>query len=274
MTKKICVVTGGNSGLGKESSILLQKSGFQVYAGDIVEEDNECLSSIGVTPIFLDVSDNKSVSDAIRNIVNTEGRIDVLVNCAGVAFYGNIEEAPMDDIQKMFDINFWGYVRMIRSVLPTMRLQRKGLIINVSSGSGRYTNPLCGFYCATKYAVESLSDALRQETHSLGISVSIVNPGYFKSKIDKSILSGIFHTRYSADYQALFKGFEFEFPFMWENGMECSDVAKTILEAALADEPKTRYFPSEKVLDTIVKKWNMSDENFDRLVLDEIGCGY
>jgi len=271
MIRKTVLVTGANSGLGWETARLLLVEGCAVYAGDVKTDKIAELEGLGGKTLFIDVTDGKSVREAVETMVIAEGRIDVLVNNAGVAFFSNIENYDLERARQMFDVNFFGYARMIQNVLPFMRKQRKGLIINVGSGSGHYTTPLCGYYCATKYAVEALSDALRQETGPFGISVSLIEPGYFKSGINESILAGINGTAYSEDYKPLFQGFKEAFPRMWESGAQCDTVAAAIVEAVSSETPQARYYPVESVIRTKQLKSSLSDEEFDALMLQDIG---
>lgn len=184
---KVIFITGCSSGFGYLTAKTLAKKGYKVYASmRNVETRNkgkkEELESFSANEgkflkvVECDVLSVNSVNAAIKTVVDAEGRIDVLVNNAGYALYGPIELAEEKDVKKMFDTNVYGYVRTIRAVLPHMRAQRSGQIINVSSIMGEVGLPYCGYYNATKFAVVSLSEALLGECYLFDINVSIIEP--------------------------------------------------------------------------------------------------
>ncbi len=189
MSKKVILVTGSNSGFGWLHAHTLSNAGHTVYAAmrnaQTKNKDKaEALSKLqNVHVIDIDLSDAQSVKSGIGQIIATEGRIDVLVNNAGNFVGGITETFTETDIDKLFDIHLKAYWRTIKEVLPAMRAQGDGLIINTSSTLGRFSAPFMSFYNAAKFAVEGLSEGLRYEVRQLGIDVSLVQPGAFPTNI-------------------------------------------------------------------------------------------
>jgi len=176
-SKKVVFITGASSGIGFAAAKSLALQGHKVYAGARRTERLDALVEFGVSPLFIDVTDEKSSSKAVRQILDAEGRIDVLVNNAGYGFFGAIENVSMDDARNQLEVNVLGLAQLCRLVLPSMRENKFGRIINVASVAGHMSMTFGGWYCVSKYAVEALSDALRMEVHPFGINVSIIEPG-------------------------------------------------------------------------------------------------
>src|ERR671920_1736063 len=174
---RVAVVTGSSSGIGFETSLMLARNGFQTYATMREPDKGENTKSIATKenlPIHieqLDVTDNKSVTNAIQAIVSKANRIDVLVNNAGYALTGAFEETSMDEIKKQFETNFFGLMRTTQAVLPIMRKQKSGAIVNISSAAGRFGYPGCSAYVITKFAVKGLSESMAYEIEPFGIKV-------------------------------------------------------------------------------------------------------
>lgn len=177
MTPLIILITGASSGIGYEAARMLAQSGHKIYGAARRTERMESLRSFGVTPLALDVTSDTSAEEAIGQIIAKEGRIDVLINNAGYGELGPMETTKLDDAQRQLDVNVLGLARMTRLVLPHMRKQHKGRIVNVASVAGRITFCFAGWYNASKYAVEALSDATRMEVKPYGIDIAIVEPG-------------------------------------------------------------------------------------------------
>jgi NAD(P)-dependent dehydrogenase (short-subunit alcohol dehydrogenase family) len=173
---KIVLITGISSGFGKATAALLSAKGFNVYG--ISRKQNEDLNGT-IKTLRADVTDKVSVQKAVAAIIQKEGRIDILINNAGMGISGSIEDASAEDISLQMNTNFLGYVNMIQAVLPVMRKQVGGTIINTSSIGGLMGLPYQGFYSASKYAVEGLSEALRMELKPFNIKVVLIQPGDF-----------------------------------------------------------------------------------------------
>lgn len=174
---KVILITGASSGIGYEAAKMLAQRGHRIYGGARRTDLLATLEPFGVTPLYLDVTDPGSAKAAVDAVLAAEGRIDVLVNNAGYGFYGPVECAPPEKARRQMDVNVFGLARMTQLVLPGMRERHSGLIVNVSSVAGRVNTYFGGWYHASKYAVEAISDATRMETAPFGIHVAILEPG-------------------------------------------------------------------------------------------------
>jgi len=179
--KKVILLTGASSGIGYQTAESLAKEGHIVYGAARRTEKMEDLKQFGVKPIYLDVTDEESIKSSVDTIIGNEGRIDVLINNAGYGSYGAIEDVEISEAKMQFEVNLFGLARLVQLVLPHMRKQKSGRIINVSSMGGRLTSYFGGWYHATKYALEAFSDALRMEVTDFGIDVSLIEPGGIKT---------------------------------------------------------------------------------------------
>lgn len=191
---KTVLITGANSGIGLETSIELARHGYTVFAGvrshrssdtSRLQEAIESLR-LPITVIELDITSDTSVHRAMKELQKMTSSIDILVNNAGFGFIGPVEDFTMTEIQQQFDTNYFGHIRMIRQVVPMMRKKGSGLIINISSINGLVTFPLYGIYSASKFALETTSEALRFELEQFGIYVVVIEPGTFKTNFTKN----------------------------------------------------------------------------------------
>ena len=181
MEQQVVLVTGASSGIGRETAILLAKTGHVVYGAARRLEKLQELSKYGVIPLVLDVTKEYSCQNALQQILNQQGTLDILINNAGYGSYGAVEDVPLTEAQRQLDVNVFGAIRLTQMVLPLFRRQHRGRVIMISSIAGRLTGPFGGWYHASKYALEALSDALRMETAGQGIWVSIVEPGLVRT---------------------------------------------------------------------------------------------
>jgi short-subunit dehydrogenase len=170
--QQVVLITGASSGIGACCAAHLQKNGYRVYGGA-----RGAVTAPGVEPLTLDVADNASVAQAVETIVAREGRLDVLVNNAGFGIAGAIEDTSIDEAREQFEVNLFGVLRMCRAVLPVMRRQKAGYIVNIGSIGGLIAIPFQGFYSASKFALEGFSEALRLELRPFGIHVVLLEPG-------------------------------------------------------------------------------------------------
>ena len=186
---KTCIVTGANSGIGRSTAITLAKNDYTVFATMRSLERGEKLREIAqelnlaIKAVELDVSDTDSVNQGINEILNQTDQIDVLINNAGVGSNAVIEDVDIESDKSVFETNFWGVVRCIQAVLPTMRQQKSGHIIQVSSIAGRVGLPAQPIYSASKWALEGLSENLAHDLSSFGVRVSIIEPGVTRTAI-------------------------------------------------------------------------------------------
>ncbi len=180
-TQQVALVTGASTGIGRAIASRLAGAGYTVFGTSRAPARVSPLS--GVTFLALDVTDEGSVEACVQAVEQRTGRLDLLVNNAGIAVMGAVEEVPMTLVQQQFEANFFGVVRVTRAALPIMRRQRSGTIINISSVVGLVPIPFGGFYSASKFAIEGLTESLRAEVAGLGIRVAMVEPGFFKSDL-------------------------------------------------------------------------------------------
>src|SRR4051794_22654844 len=183
------LITGCSSGIGRATAERLAKNGYTVYATARRLDSISDLEAHGCRLLALDVTDEQSMTSAVKTVVDAEGAVGVLVNNAGYSQSGAIESVPMDAVRRQFETNVFGLVRMCQLVLPGMREQRWGRIINLSSMGGRLVFPGGGYYHASKYAVEALSDALRFEVKGFGVGVTVIEPGLIKTEFGNAAVS-------------------------------------------------------------------------------------
>ena len=178
---KVILLTGASSGIGYDTAVALAQQGHKVYAAARRVERMEPLRQYGIVPLKMDVTDEASMKEGVKALLDAEGRIDVLINNAGYGYFGAVENVPMDDARNQLEVNVFGLARLCQLVLPTMRAQHSGRIINTASVAGRSVFYYGGWYHVSKYAVESLSDAMRMELKPFGIDVVIIEPGAIKT---------------------------------------------------------------------------------------------
>ena len=181
MGQRVILITGASSGIGYDAAAILAEHGHRVYGAARRVELLEKLRDKGVIPIKMDVTDEQSMADGIKTIIDAEGRIDVLVNNAGYGYMGAIENVTIAEAKRQIEVNVFGLARLTQLVLPYMRKQHSGRIINTSSVAGKAVIPFGGWYNVSKYSVEALSDALRIEVKPFGIKVVLIEPGGIKT---------------------------------------------------------------------------------------------
>jgi len=240
----VAVVTGASSGIGRATALLFARSGYHVRATVRRPEAEASLraeaANLPLEVGRLDVADEASVRSFVSDVLARAGRIDVLVNNAGHALLGAIEDLPRETVRKQFEVNVFGAMQLCREVLPTMRAQRYGRIVNVSSMAGRVSVPLMGAYCASKFALEALSDALRVEAKRFGIRVAIVEPGPVVTRFQATALA---ESRAVLESPSVFAPVYASYlrEFETHRGASPERVARVILLAARARRPRSRY---------------------------------
>jgi NAD(P)-dependent dehydrogenase (short-subunit alcohol dehydrogenase family) len=220
-----------------------------------------------VEVLQLDVDDRKSVDAAIEEVIKREGRIDVLVNNAGIAIEGPVEDFNDDEVLAVFETNVFGVIRVTRAVLPHMRSQGSGTIVTVSSIAGKATAPFGGIYAASKHAVEALGDALYYELHPFGIRVVLIEPGGFETDIEANVRPARRFTEGSVYLEAerRFSEAREKLPGGGQRG-DAQIVADVIVDAAKAEQPKRRYLVGQDAELTAGMHKKMSDEEFEKAI--------
>ena len=178
---KVILVTGASSGIGFDAAQTLARQGHRVYAAARRVERMEPLKDDGVTVLRMDVTDSLSMAEGVKAVMDAEGRMDVLVNNAGYGYFGAIENVSMEEARRQVEVNVFGLAELCHLVLPVMRQQRSGRIINISSIAGKMVMPFGGWYHVSKFSVEALSDALRMEMKPFGVDVVKIEPGGIKT---------------------------------------------------------------------------------------------
>src|SRR4051794_37533045 len=176
-SQKVALVTGASSGIGQATALRLHAAGLIVYGVARRIDRMQHLEKQGIKTLAMDVTDEESTTLGIKQILAQTGRIDVLVNNAGYGSYGAIEDVPLEEARRQFEVNVFGAMRLTQLVLPQMRRQRAGTVVNISSMGGRIYTPLGGWYHGSKHALEALSDCLRLETRRFGIRIVLIEPG-------------------------------------------------------------------------------------------------
>lgn len=265
---KTALITGGSSGIGKETAKALLGAGFTVYAAARRVEKMNDLKELGAHTMHMDVTDEASMKDGVQSIVAAEGSIDILVNNAGYGSYGAVEDVPIEEARRQFEVNIFGLARLTQLVLPTMRENRYGKIVNISSMGGKIYTPFGAWYHATKHALEGLSDALRLETAPFGIDVIIVEPGGITTPWGEIAAENLRKTSGSGPYSEAANRTADDMEKRYTSGgmSPPSVVARTIRKAVTARRPKTRYAVGYGARPSIFIRKILSDRIFDRLI--------
>lgn len=270
---RTALVTGASSGIGEDTARKLQALGYIVYGAARRTDRLQTLASDGIRPLAMDVTDDASMTAGVNRILEETGRIDVLVNNAGYGSYGAIEDVPIDEARRQFEVNVFGLARLTQLVTPHMRAQGSGTIINISSIGGRLTTPLGGWYHATKYAVEALSDALRIELAPFGIDVVVVEPGAIRTAWWSIAADHLEATAESSAYAAQIRAVagamrsesnqrRFSPPVV---------IARTVGKIVTARRPRTRYAVGFMAGPLIAARRVLPDRTFDHLISAAFG---
>jgi len=240
------LITGASLGIGKVTATLLARRGFTVFGTSRKGSGGKV---DGVEMLRLDVTSDESVKTCVSTLLQKAGRLDVLVNNAGQAFAGGLEETSLEEAKAQFDVNFFGAVRMVNAVLPGMRKRRSGLIINIASSAGMFPIPFGGYYGATKSALMVYSEVLRQELKSLGVKVSVVDPGFFNTH----------HTRLEAanpisDCDEIRRRAQSVDEDSFDRGGDPQEVADVILRIIQSPSPRLHYIVGREKRYVLLKR--------------------
>lgn len=268
MTTKTALVTGASSGIGEATARKLAGLGYTVYGAARRTDRLQKLAVDGIKPLAMDVTDDASMTVGIARIVSETGRIDVLVNNAGYGSYGAIEDVPLNEARYQFEVNVFGAARLAQLVLPHMREQRSGTIVNITSMGGKIYTPLGGWYHGTKFALEGLSDCLRLEAKPFGVNVVVIEPGGIATEwggIAADHLRKVSgDTAYAGQAQAVATSLGSEANARRNSSPQV--IADAIGKAVTARRPKTRYTVGFGAKPLIFVKWLLPDRAFDALI--------
>ena len=262
---KVAIVTGASSGIGEITVTRLIDSGYKVYAGARRVERMQSLASAGAVVKALDVTIAESIAEFVNEVVDAEGRIDVLVNNAGYGSYGAVEDIPLAEARRQFDVNLFGLSEMTTATLPTMRAQRSGTIIHIGSIGGKMWSLLGGWYQASKYALEGLADCTRNELRPFGINVVLIEPGGVKSEWRENVIEIIKNTSGSGPYKKLADAAVKFFEDAESLEIEPKSIADVIVKASQSKRPKARYVVPVHFKLVLLLKILLTDRMFDRL---------
>ena len=268
----VAVVTGSSSGIGLAASLALAKNGYLTYATmrNLAKQDSiQAVAEkehLPVRTVQLDVTDENSVKNAIQSILSESGRIDLLVNNAGYGMTGAFEDIGMDEIKLLYETNVFGVIRVTQAVLPIMRKQGSGRIINISSGAGRIGYHGGSAYVSSKFALEGLSESMAYEIEQFGIRTVLVEPGFVRTKIGENMAISKKTQDPNSPYSQMMQMMSSNQERMLENGSDADLVASVVAEAATSKEPNLRYLAGKDVQQMMAAKKSMSDEEFQKMI--------
>ena len=262
--KKVVLITGGSSGIGKSVGEFLVEKGFIVYG---TSRNPGNIKNHSFQLVALDLNNSLSIDDAVAEVISKEGQLDILINNAGMGITGPIEETPTDEMRKVFDTNLFGAIDVMKSVLPQMRQQNRGLIINVTSIAGYMGLPFRGIYSATKGALEIVTESIRMEVKSFGIEVTNVAPGDFAT----NIASGRYHTPVFDDspYKKVYQENLDLMDAHVDNGEDPIEMAKAIYKVINTSKPNIHYKVGDFMQKfSIVLKKILPDKMYEKLLMN------
>lgn len=269
---KVAIVTGASSGMGESTANELHHKGYKVYGVARRIEKMKGLEEKGMGILSMDLTDEESIKKGVDTILEKEGRIDVLINNAGYGSYGAVEDVPIEEAKRQFEVNLFGMARITQLVLPAMRKQKSGRIVNISSMGGKVYTPLGAWYHATKHAVEGWSDCLRLETKEFGIDVVVVEPGGIKTDWGTIAADNLKKTSGNGAYAGFANKVADNMAEMYtSNQLTHVDVlGKEIAKAASVSKPKKRYVKGYMAKPAIfMRKW-FGDGIFDKMIMSQM----
>lgn len=268
--KKVVLITGASSGMGKSAALILHNQGYKVYGAARRTEKMKDLEEKGMGIVPLDLTRDESIVNAVNTIMEKEGRIDILINNAGYGSYGSVEEVSIEEAKRQFEVNIFGLARITQLIIPGMRKQKYGRIVNISSMGGKIYTPFGAWYHATKHALEGWSDCLRLELKEFGIDVVVVEPGGIQTEWGNIMVDYLKETSGSGPYAGsvnkVIKGMENA-----SSKLTRVDVlGREIARAATDNKPKTRYVKGYMAKPAItMRKW-FGDRFFDRMLASQL----
>ena len=267
---KTVLVTGASAGIGKATAIYLAQNGYHVYGAARRTDKMEDLKRYGIKTLSLDVTKEESIVACVNQIFKEAGGIDVLVNNAGFGSYGAIEDVPMDEARYQLEVNVFGAMRVTQLVLPKMRENKFGKIVNISSVGGKISMAFGGWYHASKFAIEALSDAMRNEVKPFGIDVIVIEPGGIKSEWGGIAMDNAMRVSGTTAYKNSVAGAEKAFRNMEDKVPGPIVIAKLIKKSIEAKSPKTRYVGGYLAKPILLVRKIFSDKIIDRIIRSQM----
>lgn len=276
MMHQVALITGCSSGIGYETALMLARNGYHTFATmRNVKKSNSILKTseeenLPLKVLELDVNDVRSIERAISQVKNEAKRIDILINNAGYGLVGFFEDLSLDEIRNQFETNFFGVLNITKKVIPIMRSQKSGTIINISSGAGQVGFPGISAYVSTKFAVEGFSESLTYELSPFGIKVIIIEPGVIKTNFFNNCTISEQSAKNGSPYSSSVNKLQKDIDMMQEHATSPTEVAKMILQVLRTDEPKQRYIVGNDVAMILEAKKNLSDIEFKKMMMQNI----
>jgi short-subunit dehydrogenase len=273
---QVALITGCSSGIGHETALTLARNGYHTFATMRNVKKENALQKTSVEEklplkvLELDVNDETSIEKAITQVKNEAKRIDILINNAGYGLVGFFEDLSLDEIRKQFETNFFGVLNVTKEVIPIMRSQKSGTIINISSGAGQIGFPGISAYVSTKFAVEGFSESLTYELSPFGIKVIIIEPGVIKTNFFGNCIISEQSANNASPYSRSLEKLRKDIDAMQEHATSPTEVAKIILQALRTQEPKQRYIVGNDVAMILEAKKNLSDIEFKKMMIQNI----
>jgi NAD(P)-dependent dehydrogenase (short-subunit alcohol dehydrogenase family) len=268
----VAIVTGSSGGIGLATSLALARKGYLTYATMRNLAKRDSIQSVAdkqhlpIRVVQLDVTDENSIKKAIQSILSEAGRIDLLVNNAGYALTGAFEDIGIDEIEAQYETNVFGVIRVTQAVLPIMRKQGSGRIINISSGAGRIGYPGGSAYVSSKFALEGLSESMAYEIEQFGIKTVLVEPGFVRTNFGENIVIARKTQNTNSPYSQMMQMMSSMRDKMLKNASDADLVAEVVVEAATAKEPNLRYLAGKDIQQMVAAKRSMSDEEFQKMM--------
>ncbi|MCG3208501.1 MAG: hypothetical protein FOGNACKC_02106 [Anaerolineae bacterium] len=272
MSKKVALVTGASSGIGKATAKQLLQDGLVVYVAARRLEKMKDLAELGAIAVKMDITKEEDVVAVVQQIKQDHSGVDVLVNNAGFGSYGAMEDTALNDARYQFEVNLFGLARLTQLLLPDMREKRAGKIVNISSMGGKIYTPLGSWYHATKHALEGWSDCLRLELAPFGIDIIVIEPGLITTEFGDVISGPLLERSGQSAYAALAKAVVSATGNSYEQGGGSSpvEVARIISKALKARKPKTRYAVGKYAKPLMfARKW-FGDRIFDKVIMSTV----
>ena len=273
VNNKVILVTGASSGIGKASAQKLLSEGHVVYGAARRIDQMEDLKKSGGIILKMDVTNEQDLVGGVGRIMQEEGRIDVLFNNAGYGLYGAVEDIPLEDVRRQFEVNLFGLARLTQLVLPSMRERKRGPIINTSSMGGRIYTPLGAWYHATKHALEGWSECLRFELSQFNIDVVIIEPGIIETGFGDVLSAPMLHYSGEGPYGQMAEKIAEGTRRSYDSGggSPASVIADVVSKAVSSGKPKTRYVAGKLARPLMFMRKYLGDRIFDRILASQIG---